>query len=383
MLATTGYLRGATSRTLEGWARLLPQHGIEPVVSVGREGPLSEALRAAGISTGVRSIAVTPYRAWPVPFVIAALRLASAVRRQQARVLHVNTHDGQRVAALAASIAGVPLVTHLRFSVTPAAARWLFGGSRCPARLFFTSRTQMRDVEQALDGVVPRERWRLLPNGLDFTHFGTSSGERARIRRGWNISEDVVALGTACAISDRKRVDHFIRLVGRLKVSGHPVKGFIAGQPRLPEDKHLVEQLRMLAGSLGLHDDVKFLGYVEPLEPILYALDMSVSTSAYETFGMTVLESMGCSCPVVAYPGGSIAEVVGDAAVIVPDGDEDALFAACEQLAASREMRRELGSKGRQHVVANWDIGTFASRLASEYEQVAREYYSPRRSLST
>jgi glycosyltransferase involved in cell wall biosynthesis len=374
MLATTGHLRGATSRTLEGWAHLLPQHGIDPVVSVGGEGPLYEALSHAGIPVSVQPMRVVPRRIWPFPFVAAAVRLALAIRHHRASVLHVNTHDGQRVSALAARIAGVPLVTHLRFVITADAARWLFGGRRCPARLFFTSATQMRDVEQALDGIVPKDRWRLLPNGLDFSRFGVAHEHRLHIRREWGLGNEMVALGTACAISDRKRVDHFIRLIGRLKASGLPVRGYVAGQPRLPEDRPLVDQLYNQARSLGVHEDIRFLGYVEPLEPILYAWDVSVSTSSYETFGMTVLESMGCSCPVVTYPGGSIEEVVGNAALVVPDNDEDALYAACYRLVVSREMRQALGRKGRQYAMDHYDVRTVVPRLAAEYRQAAQEY---------
>jgi len=379
VLSTHSTDRGSTSRTLEAWARLLPAQGVEPVVTVGGRGPLLSALRETGIRARIRRIKVQPSKAWPVPFGLAVLRLAGTARAAGAAMIHVNEHDNHPVAAYAAKLAKIPIVTHIRFRPGAEYCRWLFRAN-CPDRLFFTSETQMRDSAAAVAPVVPENRWRVLPNGLDFSTFGRDNGQRERLRATWNLTDDVFALGSACALSSRKRVDYFIRLVDRLRKEGIDARGFIAGQPYFPEDVDVVRQLQQLVSDLGLQSAVTFLGYVEPSEPLYHAWDVCVSTSKYETFGMTVLEAMGCGCPVVTYPGGAIEEVVGDAAIVLPDGDEQSLLDACLSLARAPRSRRDLGARGRQRAVATYDIRAIVPRLAREYAELSdRDGLEPQR----
>ena len=220
VLATASRDRGSTSRTLEAWTRLLPTEQISPTVTIGGDGPLLAALHAAGVPVSVRRLTVTPQKKWPFPFFYAVGRLALTVKSAGASVLHVNEHDNHLVAAHDARLVGVPICTHIRFRPDAAYCRWLFKPGRVPARLFFTSHTQLADSAHAVRPVVPEDRWRVLPNGLDFSVVGTHPEHRARLREIWNLREDSVAIGIACAISTRKRVDHLIRLVARLREHG-------------------------------------------------------------------------------------------------------------------------------------------------------------------
>lgn len=366
VVSTNSRDRGSTSRALEAWTRLLPAEGIDPTVTVGGRGPLLSSLRRAGVPTRVRPLRGVP-GIWPVPFALAVGRLAGTVMAARAKVLHVNEHDHHLVGAYAAKVARVPIFTHVRFRPTAEYARWLFRSDRKPDRLFFTSHTQMADSADAVRPTVPDNRWRVIPNGLDFSVFGSDLAQRQRLRSGWQLDDDAVALGMACAISPRKRVDHFIRLVARLRGLGVNAHGFIAGVPHLPSDAPLASALTQLAVSLGVHRHMRFLGYLEPAEPLFYAWDLCISTSRYETFGMTVLEAMGCGCPVVTYPGGSIAEVVADAASVVPDGNEDALLDECLRLIRDETARRALGACGRRRAMSTYDIRHILPRLAEEY----------------
>jgi glycosyltransferase involved in cell wall biosynthesis len=308
-----------------------------------------------------------PSKIWPFPFAAAILRLFGTLKSVRAELVHVNEHDHHPVAAYAARWAGIPIFTHMRFRPGPEYCRWLFRSGRRPDRLFFTSNTQMHDSADAVRPMVPEHLWRVLPNGLDFSTYGIDTSQRDRVREAWGLGAETFALGIACAISSRKRVDHFIRLVARLRGAGVDARGFIAGQTYFSEDEEVLKSLRQLVAELGIESSITFLGYVEPSEPLYHAWDLCVSTSQYETFGMTVLEAMGCSCPVVTYPGGSVAEIVGQAACVVPDGDEHALFEASFAFAQDPAARRSLGATGRLHASACYDIRTLVPALAHEY----------------
>jgi glycosyltransferase involved in cell wall biosynthesis len=286
-------------------------------------------------------------------------------------MIHVNEHDSHRVAATAARLVRVPIATHLRYRPEPEYCRWLFRPPYEPDLLLFTSRTQMDDSAGAIEPVVPRDRWRLLPNGLDFGRYGTSSHHRGRLRAEWKLPDDAIALGIACAISPRKRVDHFVRLIAALRHRGVPAYGFIAGMAYSAEHGALLADLRREVAEVGLSEHVRFLGYVEPSEPLWHAWDIAISTSSYETFGMSVLEAMACGCPVVAYPGGSVQEVLGDSAAIVPDGDEEALCEMAGRLCGDRALRREAGEQARAHARRHYDIRRIVPLLAAAYRACA------------
>jgi glycosyltransferase involved in cell wall biosynthesis len=76
--------------------------------------------------------------------------------------------------------------------------------------------------------------------------------------------------------------------------------------------------------------------------------ELLVYPSIYEGFGMVPLEAMAAGLAVVATDGGSLPEVLGDAAKIVPVGDVDALASAMAAVLEDSQLRAELVRKGRE-----------------------------------
>ncbi len=370
LLATDSRDRGAGSRLIEALVAGLPEYGLEAAVSVGGEGHLWSALSNGGVTPYRVPLRVVPRKVWPFPFAWAVWRLMRVIRESGARVVHVNEHESYPVVARAAHLAGVSVICHVRFAIEPAYARWLFGPTYVPARLVFNSRTLQRVCEPSLRNVVAADRWRVVRNGIDFGRFGKGGGSRERLRREFGIADSTIVLGSACAISPRKRVDHFVRLVAALRGEGFDVVGVHAGRAHFPEDVAVEQELRELAVCLGIADSMRFLGYVEPVEPLYYAWDVLVSTSVRESFGMTVLEAMACGCPVVGYPAESLPEVVGDAGVLVADGDTEALLAAVRLLVRDPAGRLELGCRGAERARRHFDVRRSVALLASEYQAV-------------
>jgi glycosyltransferase involved in cell wall biosynthesis len=103
-------------------------------------------------------------------------------------------------------------------------------------------------------------------------------------------------------------------------------------------DGPLRESLTAQAVSLGLEPRTHFLGSVSPTEAtrLIGALDVlslpSLSRPNWaEQFGRVLIEAMATGVPIIASNSGSIGEVVGDAGILVREGDVDALADAISQ----------------------------------------------------
>jgi glycosyltransferase involved in cell wall biosynthesis len=104
-----------------------------------------------------------------------------------------------------------------------------------------------------------------------------------------------------------------------------------------------------LRNQLGLADEVEFLGQVQfAALGKLYSQSIGVIVpSRYEGFGLPALEAMSFGTPVVACRGGAVAEVVGDAGVLVDEGDAVGVATALRSLAESAQAVEYLGDLGR------------------------------------
>jgi glycosyltransferase involved in cell wall biosynthesis len=104
----------------------------------------------------------------------------------------------------------------------------------------------------------------------------------------------------------------------------------------------------------------------EDLADLYSAAGCLVFPSRYEGFGLPCLEAMSCGCPVAAFRNSSIPEVVGDAGMLVPDGDAAALGEAAAAMIGQRERWSRSGLQRARKF--NWD--RTAQETISTYENV-------------
>ena len=126
-------------------------------------------------------------------------------------------------------------------------------------------------------------------------------------------------VGTASPLRPRKRVHEFIEIARRL-APRHPKAVFLIAGGSVAGDEAYREQIEQAVRESQLGRRLRWLGFLEPVEPFFHGSDIQVSTSEYETFGNSVCEAMACARPVAAYRGGSVAEVLGDAGLVDRNG---------------------------------------------------------------
>ena len=102
--------------------------------------------------------------------------------------------------------------------------------------------------------------------------------------------------------------------------------------------------------------------------PVLFVLP-----SLPDALPTVVAEAMAAGLPIVATTVGGIPEMVrhGEAALLVPPEDSDALGAAVVRLLANPRQAAAMGRAGRRLVAARFDIRTQARALADDYRALA------------
>ena len=101
------------------------------------------------------------------------------------------------------------------------------------------------------------------------------------------------------------------------------------------------------------------------------SLDVYVCTSTIEGVGYGPLEAMACGVPVIGTRSGEIPHVIGDAGLIVPEEDVDALRTGLLQLMQDDGLRREMSRRGRQRVLERFTQASVAAETVDIYRSLS------------
>jgi glycosyltransferase involved in cell wall biosynthesis len=126
-----------------------------------------------------------------------------------------------------------------------------------------------------------------------------------------------------------------------------------------------------LITNLGIRDYVKFIDEIDTAELVnQYRLASIVAIpSIYEGFGLPAAEAMACGTPVVSTTAGALPEIVGDAGILVPPADANALAEAISALVVNSTKRKHLSEIGRKRIMRMFNWRNTAQRTADVYAE--------------
>jgi glycosyltransferase involved in cell wall biosynthesis len=146
----------------------------------------------------------------------------------------------------------------------------------------------------------------------------------------------------------RKGVEVLLHAVARLRESGRTVRLVVAG------DGEHRKPLESVSESLGLADDVRFLGGCDAgvVRDLMAGATALVVPSIYEGMPLVVLEAMESELPVVASTVSGMPEVVtgGESGWLVPPEDVDALSEALAEVLDDPQGARHRGKVGKRRL---------------------------------
>lgn len=223
-------------------------------------------------------------------------------------------------------------------------------------RHIVTVSTQSRDDIVEHFG-VKRDQIELVYNGIDtdiFKPAPVSDDGRLRI------------MTTASADQPLKGLRYLLQAVSLLRPDYPALEVLVVGklQQGGPTQK--------LLGELGLTEVVQFVSGIsnDEMADLYRSATMVVCPSLYEGFGLPAGEAMACGVPVISSDGGALPEVVGDAGIVVPAGDSDALAKAVASLLDSEALRKKLGAAGRARIETHFCWRLCAEHLVHYYRAI-------------
>jgi glycosyltransferase involved in cell wall biosynthesis len=220
------------------------------------------------------------------------------------------------------------------------------------------SNSARRDISQ--DFRIPRERFRIVPNGIDTARFHPLPG---------TLREPGRIITTNSADTPLKGLAYLLRAVA-VVCRQRPVKLIVIGQPK--KNGRIIRLMR----DLDLGDSVRFTGRISSREFVEeYArAAVAVVSSLYEGFGLPAGEAMACGVPVISTTGGALPEVVGDAGLLVPPENHQALAAAMIKLLDNPDQANVLGRAGYERVQKKYTWLRAAEKTVAAYREVIRDH---------
>jgi glycosyltransferase involved in cell wall biosynthesis len=313
--------------------RLLPHlDRVRPHVLLAEDGPLVGSLHLAGISVEIlrladaaRSLRKGSVCGGGVRRDVAAataayvVRLAARLRALKPDLVHTNSLKAGVYGSLAARLAGIPVVWHVRDRIAddylprPAVTAVRAMVPRLATAVVANSQMTMDSVL-----VGARTPSLVLPEVMD----------RAPAARG-RRQPGALRYGIVGRIAPWKGQDLFLRGFAAA-FAGSDERGVVVGGALFGEDDYAAS-LPPLASSLGITDRIELRGHRPDVWDELSQLDVLVHSSlTAEPFGQVILEGMAAEVPVIAARAGGPAEILRDdvTGLLYEPGNADALAAA-------------------------------------------------------
>ena len=288
------------------------------------------------------------YEIYHLPFARSYLRALSFfislykyLRDHEYDVVHVHVEGANFWIALTSKLAGVPNVVHTVHSVF-AWTGWLGlkrRVQRAILRFVGVKHVSVGDSVQNTEWTYFRNPTVCIPNWYNSDSFiPLDPRSRSKTRLDFGITEDtfvVTSIGNCSSCKNHSVLfDALARVSREINFLYLHVGEEEPGQPE-----------RHLAKDLGIAEQVRFLGFVEDVYPILAAADVYVMPSLKEGLSIATAEAMGVGVPVILadVPGLRDLKSMTDKVVWAKPEAQSIAEALLKVASMPKETRREIG----------------------------------------
>jgi glycosyltransferase involved in cell wall biosynthesis len=315
---------------------------LESHFAVSFEGRLAEELRAEAAPVWI----LPPMRV-RTPWTVLRTRRALARYAVEHRIDAIVFHSPYPHALLGAAARRCGLaIVHWLHNETDG-QHWLDRLARrtSPDLGISVSRFIADSYENLFPGVTPLVMWPPVSNRT----LECTASERHAIRAEFDVPADALVILQACRFDPMKGHAVHLRALAKLKTE-RPWICWQAGGPQQTWESRYYDEMRGLAASLGLQNQVRFLGQRNDIPRLMAAADILCQPNLKpEPSGTVFIEAMYRGMPVVTTDmGGAVEGVDSSCGMLVPPNDPDALAQCLEILIENDFLRARLGEAGPQ-----------------------------------
>jgi glycosyltransferase involved in cell wall biosynthesis len=355
--------KGGTERYVHTLARQLHGAGTEVFFAYNEEGPLVDRMRELGIPV---------YRLeMKSRFDLkAALSLAGLCRKLNIDIVHTQFLREFYIALISRLFGNRVYVVntcHMTHTGHPA--------DKILNKLISFNNTRTIAVSHAaersliMQGMQPRDIG-VIHNGVDVDYFTKDSS--SGIREELGIDKNSLIAVSIARFSPEKGHSFLIRSIARLFETHGPAFSGKKAVFLLVGDGETLEECKNLARELGVSDHIIFAGYRSDVRNILKGSDIYICHSQYEALGISILEAMACSLPVITTDVGGTGEIVNDESkcgIRIQFGDIDGMANAMGLLFENSLLREEYGRNGLETVMKEFSVSAMIEKTRQVYRK--------------
>ena len=300
-------------------------------------------------------------------------KLAGYIKRQRPDIVHTHGVRANFVGRLAASSAGVPIVTTVHSSIyqdySHPLKKLLYHRIEKLTRKY-THRfiAVAGSLKQELEGDgIPVQKIDVVYNGIKPEFVRETDGPS--LREELALVADVPILITIGRMEAVKNQEMFLRVCALLKEQGVACHGVLVG------DGPLAGELKEKAAELDLQGDISFLGFRKDIYRLLSGSDIFLLTSKMEGLPITLLEAMAAGTPAVVSAVGGMPEVISLAenGLTFAAGDVEDCAGRIKELLDNPDLRQQMASKGREALEKYFSYSAFVSNTLAVYQKMLQK----------
>lgn len=295
----------------------------------------------------------------------AIWQLYRFMRKQRIDIMHTHSGIDSWLGALAAKLAGVPIVRtrHLFLPLKRSGLNFVHYLTDCVFSLGEIMRTML--VKEC---GFPPERVVSIPTGIDFGRFRPTR-ERESVRSELGIAPDEFFILIVGVIRGVKKHDVALRAFRKVLDQFPQARLVLAG------DGPMRQEIEQLAAELQLGANMLFLGHRDDVADLMNAADVLLLTSRSEAQSQALTQGAGLGLPIVATRVGGVPEVVlhEETGLLAAAGDEPAIAAALLRMAQNRAWAKSLGERGKVHALANYSLEAMLGKTEQAYARLIQQ----------
>lgn len=298
--------------------------------------------------------------------VLSAIRIADFARENDIQIIHAHVARDYIPASIACMVAKnvhFLLTRHVLFPLKPFNRFAL----KNVARAIGVSEA----VRENLKSTFAEDRIVVINNGIDLAPFDARGSERLRreFREFHSIPLDVPVVGTLGELKELKGQRDFV-LAAHEVLRELPDCRFVVVGVDNTVDGRFRRELKRLVTVLGMEDRFLWLDWMEDTVPFYSAIDVFVSPSHSESFGLAILEAMALGKAIVATDTDGAQQLLEDCGRIVPLKDAVKMSRALVEILSRKMELLEMGARAKLEAAEKYSLKKMLDATEKLYGEI-------------